>query len=52
MGLEKEKSETSVIMGEDEFNRSIDPFLAKKEKALSAGSDRDPRQINEHLKVK
>ncbi|XP_061109041.1 caveolin-2 isoform X2 [Conger conger] len=51
MGLEKEKSETSVIMGEDEFSRSIDPFLAKKEKVLSSGSDRDPRQINEHLKV-
>ncbi|KAJ8381855.1 hypothetical protein SKAU_G00026330 [Synaphobranchus kaupii] len=51
MGLEKEKSETSVIMGEDEFSRSIDPFLARKETALSSGPDRDPRQINEHLKV-
>ncbi|KAJ8395696.1 hypothetical protein AAFF_G00029330 [Aldrovandia affinis] len=51
MGLEKEKSETRVIMDEDEFNRSIDPFLAKKEKVFTTAPDRDPHLINEHLKV-
>ncbi|KAI1888591.1 hypothetical protein AGOR_G00186740 [Albula goreensis] len=51
MGLEKEKSEARVIMDEDEFNRSIDPFLAAKEKAFSSAPDRDPHLLNEHVKV-
>ncbi|XP_030635532.1 caveolin-2 [Chanos chanos] len=51
MGLETEKSETSVIMDEDEFNRSIEPILAKKQKMYSEVPDRDPHDINAHLKV-
>lgn len=51
MGLEKEKSETSVIMDEDEFNRSIEPILGKKPKVYSEDLDRDPKDINLHLKV-
>lgn len=51
MGLEKEKSETSVIMDEDEFNRSIEPILGKKPKVYSEVLDRDPKDINLHLKV-
>ncbi|XP_042609389.1 caveolin-2-like [Cyprinus carpio] len=47
MGLEKEKMETSVIMDEDEFNRSIAPILGKKPHV----PDRDPKDINTHLKV-
>lgn len=51
MGLEKEKSETSVIMDEDEFNRSIEPILGKKTKVYSDVPNRDPNDINSHLKV-
>ncbi|KAF3706141.1 Caveolin-2 [Channa argus] len=51
MGLEKEKSDTRVIMGEDEFNRSIEPILSKKGKVYSAEPDRDPGDINAHLKI-
>lgn len=51
MGLEKEKMETSVIMDEDEFNRSIEPILGKKPNVYSEVQDRDPKDINAHLKV-
>ncbi|XP_070763547.1 caveolin-2 [Enoplosus armatus] len=51
MGLEKEKSDTSIIMDEDEFNRSIEPILSKKGKVYAAAPDRDPNDINAHLKV-
>ena len=51
MGVVKEKSETSIIMDEDEFNRSIEPILSKKEKIYFAPPDRDPHFINAHLKV-
>ncbi|RXN19137.1 caveolin-2-like protein [Labeo rohita] len=51
MGLEKEKMETSVIMDEDEFNRSIEPILGKKPNVYSEEPDRDPKDINAHLKV-
>ncbi|XP_066505889.1 caveolin-2 [Hoplias malabaricus] len=51
MGLEKEKAETSVIMDEDLFNKSIEPILTKKEKIYSTDLDRDPNNINAHLKV-
>lgn len=52
MGLEKEKLDTSIIMDEDEFNRSIEPILSKKGDAYAASPDRDPNDINAHLKVK
>ncbi|KAM3608676.1 uncharacterized protein V6R79_002822 [Siganus canaliculatus] len=51
MGLEKEKMDTSIIMDEDEFNRSIEPILSKKGKAHSPTPDRDPNDMNAHLKV-
>ncbi|KAM9854190.1 caveolin-2 [Aulostomus maculatus] len=51
MGLEKEKSDMSIIMDEDEFNRSIEPILSKKGKVYAAPPDRDPNDINAHLKV-
>ncbi|CAK6954574.1 caveolin-2 [Scomber scombrus] len=52
MGLENEKSDTSIIMDEDEFNRSIEPILSKKGKVYySEAPDRDPHDINAHLKV-
>ncbi|XP_029379102.1 caveolin-2 [Echeneis naucrates] len=51
MGLEKEKSDTSIIMDEEEFNRSIEPILSKKGKVYAAEPDRDPNDINAHLKV-
>lgn len=51
MGLEKEKMETSVIMDEEEFNRSIEPILGKKPPVYSEVPDRDPKDINAHLKV-
>ncbi|XP_016118148.1 caveolin-2 [Sinocyclocheilus grahami] len=51
MGLEKEKMEASVIMDEDEFNRSIEPILGKKPNVYSEVQDRDPKEINAHLKV-
>ncbi|XP_068460118.1 caveolin-2 [Clinocottus analis] len=58
MGLEREKSDTSIIMDEDEFNRSIEPMLKKKKKkkkkegsARVEAPDRDPNDVNAHLKV-
>ncbi|CAL8263709.1 unnamed protein product [Merluccius merluccius] len=51
MGVEKERSDTSIIMDEDEFNRSIEPMLSKKGKTHAAPPDRDPGDINAHLKV-
>ncbi|XP_035653920.1 caveolin-2-like [Oncorhynchus keta] len=51
MGIEKENYETSIIMDEDEFNRSIEPILSKKDKVYAAIPDRDPNDINAHLKV-
>ncbi|KAM8891432.1 caveolin-2 isoform 1-T1 [Spinachia spinachia] len=52
MGLEKETSGTSVIMDEDEFNRSIEPILPKKGRsAYATEPDRDPHDMNAHLKV-
>ncbi|XP_038136402.1 caveolin-2 [Cyprinodon tularosa] len=51
MGVEKEKLETSIIMDEDEFNRSIEPILSKKGEVYPTAPDRDPNEINRHLKV-
>ncbi|XP_075996114.1 caveolin-2 [Genypterus blacodes] len=51
MGLEKEKSHTSIIMDADEFNRTIEPMLSKKGKLYAEPPDRDPGDINAHLKV-
>lgn len=51
MGLEKEKLESSIIMDEDEFNRSIEPILSKKARLYSSAPDRDPHDINAQLKV-
>lgn len=52
MGVEKEKLDTSIIMDEDEYNLSIEPILMKKGKVYSEAPDRDPNEINTHLKVK
>lgn len=38
-------------MDEDEFNRSIEPILSKKGTVYAAAPDRDPNDINAHLKV-
>ncbi|KAF7666930.1 hypothetical protein LDENG_00088320 [Lucifuga dentata] len=51
MGLEKEKSETSIIMDEDEFSRSIEPILNEKGPEDAEPPGRDPHNINAHLKV-
>lgn len=51
MGLEKEKLESSIIMDEDEFSRSIEPILSKKAGLYPSAPDRDPRDIHAHLKV-
>ncbi|XP_076878111.1 caveolin-2 [Brachyhypopomus gauderio] len=51
MGIAKEKGETSVLMDEDLFNRSIEPFLTMKEKVYTPVPDRDPNNVNAHLKV-
>ncbi|XP_057693156.1 caveolin-2 [Corythoichthys intestinalis] len=52
MGVEKEKSDTSIIMDEDEFNRSIEPILSRKGHVFaSPDEDRDPEEVNAHLKV-
>ncbi|CAL8376211.1 unnamed protein product [Arctogadus glacialis] len=51
MGVEKERSDTSIMMDEDEFNRSIEPMLSKKGKIYVEEPDRDPNDINAHLKV-
>lgn len=51
MGLEKEKLDTSIVMDEDEFNRSIEPILSKKAEAVSSAPDRDPHDINAQFQV-
>uniref|UniRef100_A0A3Q3WPE1 Caveolin n=1 Tax=Mola mola TaxID=94237 RepID=A0A3Q3WPE1_MOLML len=51
MGVEKDKSDTSIIMDDDEFNRSMEPILSEKGKVYAATADRDPHDINAHLKV-
>ncbi|XP_077425330.1 caveolin-2 [Vanacampus margaritifer] len=52
MGVEKEKSDTSIIMDEDAFNRSIEPILSRKGHVFaSPHEDRDPDDVNAHLKV-
>lgn len=51
MGLEKEKLDTSIIMDEDEFNRSLEPIQSRKAKVYSSATDRDPHDINAQLKV-
>lgn len=51
MGVEKEKLESSIIMDEDEFCRSVEPILSRKGKAADTVPDRDPHDINAHLKV-
>ncbi|XP_061578431.1 caveolin-2 [Cololabis saira] len=51
MGLEKENMDTSVMMDPEEFNRSIQPILSKKGKVYTEDPDRDPCDINAHLKV-
>ncbi|XP_051975846.1 caveolin-2-like [Xyrauchen texanus] len=50
MGIEKEKLETSVIMDEDEFNKSIEP-IGKKTNTYTPAPERDPNNINTYLKV-
>ncbi|KAK7880920.1 hypothetical protein WMY93_032453 [Mugilogobius chulae] len=52
MGLEKEKLDSSIIMDEDEFNRSIEPILSgKRAPYADTFSARDPQDINAQLKV-
>ncbi|XP_063783306.1 caveolin-2 [Pseudophryne corroboree] len=49
MGLEKEKADARIFMDEDEFNRSTVPMLT--EKAYDSQPDRDPHNLNGHLKL-
>ncbi|KAL4659475.1 caveolin-2-like [Arapaima gigas] len=49
MGLENQRSETSVIVSEDEFSRTFEPFLSRKDSGSQL--DRDPHDINAHLQV-
>lgn len=52
MGLETEKAETCVFMNEEVFHSTIEPILHKKKKKARAPlPNRDPRDINAHLKV-
>ncbi|XP_061679728.1 caveolin-2 [Syngnathoides biaculeatus] len=52
MGAEKEKADTSIVMDEGEFDRSIGAVLARKEDGFSSASeDRDPDDVNAHLRV-
>ncbi|KAM9808160.1 caveolin-2 [Neosynchiropus ocellatus] len=51
MDPEKEKADVSLYMGEDSFNRSTEPILTKKGSSYSSPLDRDPNDINAHLKV-
>ncbi|XP_017292306.1 caveolin-2 [Kryptolebias marmoratus] len=51
MGVEKERLDTSIIMDEDELNRSIEPIPSKNKKVFEAVPDRDPSDINAYLKV-
>lgn len=51
MGLEKEKSDVGVMMDDDEFTTAIEPVLSKKGDVYEAAPNRDPNDINSHLKV-
>ncbi|XP_053572668.1 caveolin-2 [Bombina bombina] len=49
MGLEKEKLDARIFMDEDEFNHSSAPMLS--EKTIDNHPDRDPHDLNSHLKL-
>nr|XP_033815067.1 caveolin-2 [Geotrypetes seraphini] len=49
MGLEK-KAEARIFMDEDDFSPSA-PGLSEKEKSFDQAEDRDPNELNSHLKV-
>lgn len=49
MGIEKEKADARIFMDEDEFNRSSAPMLT--EKTYESQPDRDPHNLNGHLKL-
>ncbi|XP_005996738.1 caveolin-2 [Latimeria chalumnae] len=51
MGLEKEKRNAKIIMDEDEFSKMNEAILSEKKSPSSESlADRDPRQLNSHLK--
>ncbi|KAM9754425.1 caveolin-2 [Menidia menidia] len=49
MGLEREKLDTSIVMDEYEFNRSIEPII--KGELWTTAPDRDLNDVNAHMKV-
>ncbi|XP_044136233.1 caveolin-2 [Bufo gargarizans] len=49
MGIEKEKADARIFMDEDEFNRSSAPMIT--EKSYESEPDRDPHNLNGHLKL-
>ncbi|XP_030072202.1 caveolin-2 [Microcaecilia unicolor] len=49
MGLEK-KAEARIFMDDDDLNPSA-PGLSEKEKSFEQAEDRDPNDLNSHLKL-
>ncbi|XP_040267278.1 caveolin-2 [Bufo bufo] len=49
MGIEKEKADARIFIDEDEFNRSSAPMIT--EKSYESEPDRDPHNLNGHLKL-
>lgn len=52
MGLETEKADVQLFMDDDSYSRHSGVDYADPQKFADAGGDRDPNQLNSHLKVK
>lgn len=51
MGLETEKADVQLFMDDDSYSRHSGVDYADPQKFADAGGDRDPNQLNAHLKV-
>nr|XP_019598787.1 PREDICTED: caveolin-2 isoform X2 [Rhinolophus sinicus] len=50
MGLETEKADVQLFMDDDSYSRHSGVDYADPQKFADAGGDRDPNQLNSHLK--
>ncbi|XP_057589695.1 caveolin-2 isoform X2 [Hippopotamus amphibius kiboko] len=50
MGLQTEKADVQLFMDDDSYSRHSGVDYADPEKFVDPGSDRDPHQLNSHLK--
>lgn len=51
MGLETEKADVQLFMADDAYSHHSGVDYAYPEKYVDSSQDRDPHQLNSHLKV-